>query len=200
MRVYDKPITIQRQDEHGKWVAWKKLHAFVNKAKDSASQLIFEVRYTSALKEIFSYLEDFLIVYRGDIFLIEDYDDFMEQHLTVRFRASILRLGKFTGSVTILQKVRTKDAEGFTSQTLNVVSTVRCYHEGREGKLLQANLATFTEATDLFQIAKPADFTLSRAYVLECGGKRYEILSVDPLKGRDLYLQVIAKSIEGAVS
>lgn len=200
MHVYDKPIIIKRMSDKGTWKPWRTLHAFVNKAKDSTSSLIFELRYTSALRDIFSYLEEFIIVYRGDVYLIEDYDDFMEQHLTIRLKASIMRLGKFFADVTILRKIKTQDEEGFDIQTEEEVKTVRCYRERRQGTTLWKNLAAFAEATDLFQIQKPADFELSRAYLLESGGERFEILDIERIKGHDLYLQIIAKCITGAVS
>lgn len=200
MHVYDKPIIIKRMSDKGTWKPWRTLHAFVNKAKDSTSTLIFELRYTSALRDIFSYLEEFIIVYRGDVYLIEDYDDFMEQHLTIRLKASIMRLGKFFADVKILRKIKTQDEEGFGIQTEETVKTVRCYRESRQGTTLWKNLAAFAEATDLFQIQKPADFELSRAYLLESGGERFEILDIECIKGHDLYLQIIAKCITGAVS
>lgn len=200
MRVYDKPIIVKRLSDNGTWQPWRMLHAFVNKTKDSTSSLTFEVRYTSALREIFSYLDEFIIVYRGDVYLIEDYDDFMEQHLTIRLKATILRLGKFFADVTILRKIKTQDDEGFNDQTEKTVETVRCYRESRQGTTLWKNLAAFAEATDLFQIKKPADYELSRAYLLESGGERFEILNIERIKGHDLYLQIIAKCITGAVS
>ena len=200
MRVYDKPIVIKRLTDGGDWVSWKSLHAFVNKTKDATSSLTFEVPYTRSLKQVFSYLDEYLIVYRGDVYLIEDYDDFMEQHLTVRFKASILRLGKFTGRLTILQKVRTQDDEGFGTQSEVEVASARCYREGRMGSTRWENLAAFTEATDLFQIEKPAGLTLTRGYMLEHNGERFEILDIERIKGHGLYLQILAKRIEGAVS
>ena len=101
MRVYDKLITVQRQSDSGDWVNWKILRAFVNKTKDSTSSLTFEVRYTQSLKEIFSYMDEFIILYRGDVYLIEDCDDYMESHQTLKLKTSILRLGKFSSEVSI---------------------------------------------------------------------------------------------------
>ena len=199
MRVYDKPIIVQRLSDSGEWMPWKRLLAFVNKTKDSASSLTFEVPYTRRLKEIFSCMEEFLIIYRDDVYLIEDYDDYMESHLTVRLKASILRLGKFTGSLTILQKVRTQDSDGFTSQTENAVAAVPCYHERRDASTRWEHLTTFTEVTDLFQIKRLPDVELSRSYVLESGGDRFEILYIEPIKGRDVFLQILARCVSGTV-
>ncbi|MBQ3265066.1 MAG: head-tail adaptor protein [Ruminococcus sp.] len=199
MRVYDKPIIIQRLFDNGEWLPWRQLLAFVNKSKDSTSSLTFELPYTRSLKEIFSYMEEFLIIYRDDVFLIEDYDDYMESHLTVRLKATILRLGKFTSNLTILQKVKKQDDDGFTSQTETAVATVPCYHERRDASTRWDHLTTFAEVTDLFQIKKLPEVELSRSYLIEHGGDRFEILYIEPIKGRGVYLQILARCISGAV-
>ena len=93
--VYDKPITIQVQDPDSEaWVDKLKLHARVNKtgggtvsnagADQYRVSLTFEVRYTSALEAIAYNPQPFRIVYRGRTFKVTDYDDYMEQHRTVK--------------------------------------------------------------------------------------------------------------------
>ena len=198
MRVYDKNIIVQRRIG-GVWENWKKLLAFVNKTKDSTDSLTFEVRYTQSIREIFSYLEDFLILYRGDIFLIDDYDDFMEQHQTVRLKASVLRIGRLTATLTILQKIFTKDENGFKSHTLEPVATVPCYRERRNGSLKWTNDATFAEATDLFQFRAVPEVPFSTDYVIECDGERFTPLSVDDIKGRGIYIQTPARKVVSTV-
>lgn len=93
--TYDKPITIQVQDsDTEQWADKWHLHARVNKTgggqalSASADQfravLTFEVRYFSALEEMRYNPQPFRIVYRGHTFKLTDYDDFMEQHQTVK--------------------------------------------------------------------------------------------------------------------
>lgn len=93
--VYDKPITVQVQDaETEKWADKLKLHARVNKTGGGTSftagadqykvSLTFEVRYSRQLEEIAYNPQPFRIVYRGRTFKVTDYDDYMEQHKTVK--------------------------------------------------------------------------------------------------------------------
>lgn len=194
MRVYDKNIIVQRRIG-GVWQNWKKLLAFVNKTKDSTDSLTFEVRYTQSISDIFSYLEDFLILYRGDIFLIDDYDDFMEQHQTVRLKASMLRIGRLTATLTILQKIFVKDEYGFKSYTLEPLATVPCYRERRNGSLKWTNDATFAEATDLFQFRAVPGVEFTTDHVIECGGDHFTPLSVEDIKGRGVYIQTPARKV-----
>lgn len=93
--IYDKLITIQTQDpETEEWADKWKLHARVNKTRgDQAlsagadqyhATLNFEVRYFKALEEMRYNPQPFRIIYRGHRFKVTDYDDFMEQHRTVK--------------------------------------------------------------------------------------------------------------------
>lgn len=92
---YDKPITVQQQDPATEqWVDALQLHARVNKtgggqavaagADQFRASLTFEVRYTAALEDIAYTPQPFRIVYRSRTFKVTDYDDYMEQHRTVK--------------------------------------------------------------------------------------------------------------------
>ena len=93
--TYDKPITIQVQDADTElWADKLKLHARVNKTGGGTSvnagadqyqvRLNFDLRYVQALQEIAYGVQPYRIIYRGHNFRVTDYDDYMEQHLTVR--------------------------------------------------------------------------------------------------------------------
>ncbi len=92
---YDKPITIQVQDpETEEWTDSLHLHAKVNKtgggtaynagADQFRASLTFEVRHVKALEDIAYNVQPFRVLYRGRTFKVTDYDDYMEQHRTVR--------------------------------------------------------------------------------------------------------------------
>lgn len=93
-RVYDKPVVIQKLSDNGEWVKQWRLLASVNKtgggevhesgARRSSHSLTFDVRYFSALFDIFLNTQDFRIIYRDAVFYIDDYDDYMEKHINVR--------------------------------------------------------------------------------------------------------------------
>lgn len=89
------PLTIQRLDENTEeWTDLLHLHALkVNKtgagesfnagAEQYHPRLTFTLRYCKALEEIAHATQTHRIVYRGHNYDIQDYDDFMEQHLEV---------------------------------------------------------------------------------------------------------------------
>ena len=94
---FDRPITIQIQDEATEqWTDLWKLHARVNKAtgqekvdggaNQAKATMTFEVRYFTALKQLFLNTQLYRIIYEGNAFDIVDYDDYMETHRTVKLK------------------------------------------------------------------------------------------------------------------
>lgn len=92
---YDKPITIQIQDlETEKWQDSLTLHARVNKtgggtttnagADQYRASLTFDLRYVRELEAIAYSTQPYRIIYRGRKFKVIDYDDYMEQHRTIK--------------------------------------------------------------------------------------------------------------------
>lgn len=93
--VYDKPIIIQKINEDSeKWEDLYTLHARVNKsggseylgagANQSQSSRAFEIRYFKDLEDIDFNRGSYRIVYRGQMYNITDYDDYLDQHKTVK--------------------------------------------------------------------------------------------------------------------
>lgn len=97
--------------------------------------------------------------------------------------------------ISIAELVVTKDAEGFTTKTDNVLKSIRAYREGRHGSQKWVNRAAFSEATDLFRLRVIPGLTVTTAHVILCGDDRFEITSVEDVKGRKMYLEVLGKRV-----
>lgn len=90
------PVTIQKQDpETEEWADLLRLHAIqVNRAGGAEAysagreqyrlRLAFDFRWCKALEALRWDVAAHRIVYQGHPFNIQDYDDYMEQHLRVR--------------------------------------------------------------------------------------------------------------------
>ena len=93
--IYDKPIIIQKINEITEtWENYYALHARVNKsngseylnagANQSKSTRVFEVRYFRDLENIDDNRGLYRIIYRDKTYNITDYDDYQEEHKTVK--------------------------------------------------------------------------------------------------------------------
>ncbi len=103
--------------------------------------------------------------------------------------------GKMNGFAEIKAVQTVQDSEGFTTKTDFTLASVRCYREGRHGSTRWANLATFSEATDLFRFRVIPGVTVTTDHYIICDGERFDITSVDNVKGRGMYNEVLAKKV-----
>ena len=106
-----------------------------------------------------------------------------------------MSFGKMNGFADIVITKRIKDSEGFSTTADEVLASVRVYREGRHGSERWANLATFSEATDLFRFRSIPGLTVTTDHILVCEDGRFEITSVEDVKGRGMYTEVLAKKV-----
>ncbi|MCI6585133.1 MAG: head-tail adaptor protein [Mobiluncus sp.] len=107
-----------------------------------------------------------------------------------------MSFGKMNQTITILNPTAVTDDEGFTSREMNTVATVRAYREGRHGSSVWANRAALTRATDLFRIRTLPGVDITEAMLIETAeGERFEIDSVEDIRGRGRYLEILATAV-----
>ena len=104
-----------------------------------------------------------------------------------------MSFGKMNGFADILETKQVKDSEGFTHSEDEVLASIRDYREGRHGSQRWANLAAFSEATDLFRFRCTPGLTVTTDQFLITEDGRFDIISVVNVKGRGMYIEVLAK-------
>lgn len=107
-----------------------------------------------------------------------------------------MSFGKMNGFIEIVRSEIGKDAEGFSIKSETVVAAVRAYREGRHGSEKWANRAVFTQATDLFRFRAIPDVTITNDMLIKCDGHRFEITSVEDVKGRGMYIEVLCQEVK----
>ncbi|MGB4823919.1 MAG: head-tail adaptor protein [Leuconostoc mesenteroides] len=106
-----------------------------------------------------------------------------------------MSFGKMNGFADIKAVVTTKDKEGFATREERTLASIRVYREGRHGSVRWANLAAFSEATDLFRFRAIPNLMITTDYFIECDGERFNITSVENVKGRGMYTEILAKKV-----
>ena len=107
-----------------------------------------------------------------------------------------MSFGKMNTIISIVSKEIHKDSQGFKQQSETVLATVHAYREGRHGSERWANLSTFSEATDLFRFRMIPNIKVTTLHTIICGDERFEITSVENVKGRDMYIEVLGKCVK----
>ena len=104
-------------------------------------------------------------------------------------------LGLMNKKAQLCILTNTIDSEGFSGRTVEVLAEIRVFVEGRHGSERWANLAAFSEATELFRFRKLPNITITTKHYILYEGERYDILSVEDVKGRNMYIEVLAKKV-----
>ena len=107
-----------------------------------------------------------------------------------------MSFGKMNGFADIISVKRVKDSEGFSTTVDEILASVRVYREGRHGSQRWANLAAFSEATDLFRFRVIPGVDVTTDHIIVCDGGSFNITSVEDVKGRGMYIEVLAKKVE----
>ena len=104
-----------------------------------------------------------------------------------------MSFGQMNRFADIVLPAKIKDSEGFVTTQDEVLASIRVYREGQHGSKRWANLAAFSEATDLFRFRCIPGLNITTDHVLICDGERFAITSVENVKGRGMYTEVLVK-------
>lgn len=107
--------------------------------------------------------------------------------------------GKMNTFVDIVAVTKSKDEEGFAINTDEILASVRAYREGRHGTQKWANLAAFSEATDLFRFRCIPGVNVTTDHIIVCTDGRFEITSIEDVKGRGMYTEALAKKVVSTI-
>lgn len=106
-----------------------------------------------------------------------------------------MSFGKMNSFADIVITKKVKDSESFTATVDEVLVSIRVYREGRHGSERWANLSAFSEATDMFRFRCIPGIDITTDHIIVCDGNRFNITSVEDVKGRGMYIEVLAKKV-----
>ena len=101
--------------------------------------------------------------------------------------------------IEIITTEPVKDTEGFISAGDTVLANVRAYREDRHGNERWANMAAFSTATSLFRFRAIPGLTVDASLFIVCENERFRVLSVENIRGRGMYIEVLAERLEPTV-
>lgn len=103
--------------------------------------------------------------------------------------------GKMNEFIDVISTEPVKDVEGFVTKGDNILASLRAYKEDRHGNEKWANRAAFSTATALFRFRKIPSVEITTSLVITCSDGRYNIVSVEDVKGRGMYIEVLAERV-----
>ena len=109
-----------------------------------------------------------------------------------------MSFGKMQSFIEICSTKMIKDDEGFATTEEQLLTQIRAYKESRSGSEAWKNRASFTTATVLFRFRKPPHLQVTTEHLLVCQDERYNILSVEDIREKSMYIEVLAEKVEGS--
>ena len=110
-----------------------------------------------------------------------------------------MSFGKMNTFIDIISTAPIKDSEGFITTGDNILASVRAYKEDRHGSEKWTNMTAFSSASSLFRFRKIPGLKVTTEMVITCDDGRYQILSAEDVRGRGMYVEVLAERLEPSV-
>lgn len=112
---------------------------------------------------------------------------------------SDMSYGKMNTFIDIISTVLIKDSDGFATTGDSILASVRAYKEDRHGSEKWTNMSAFSSASSLFRFRKIPGLEVTTDMTVTCADGRYQILSVEDVRGRGMYVEVLAEHLEPTV-
>ena len=106
-----------------------------------------------------------------------------------------MSLGLMNKKAQLCAKANIIDSEGFFRPNVAVLAEIRVFVEEKHGSERWANLAAFSEATHIFRFRKIPNLDVTTKHYLIYNGEEYNILFVENVKGRNMYVEAMAKKV-----
>ena len=107
-----------------------------------------------------------------------------------------MSFGKMNTFIDLITTQPIKDAEGFVNKGDTIIASMRAYKEDRHGNESWKNRALFTNASALFRFRRIPGIVVKTNMVIVCDTGRYNIVSVEDVKGRGMYTEVLCERME----
>lgn len=106
-----------------------------------------------------------------------------------------MSFGKMNEFIDIISTIPAKDADGFVRSGDRIIASIRAYKEERHGNEKWANRAVYSTATALFRLRIIPGVIITNSHVIACSDGRYNIISIEDIRGRGMYLEVLAEKV-----
>lgn len=110
-----------------------------------------------------------------------------------------MSFGKMNAFIDIMETRKSKDEEGFAASEDVVLASVRAYHEQRHGSEKWASRSVFSASTDLFRFRAIPHLSITTVNFILCDGEHFNITSVEDVKGRGMYIEVLAEKVVSSI-
>jgi hypothetical protein len=110
--------------------------------------------------------------------------------------------GKMNTTIDIISTEPVKDAEGFVTTGDTALASVKACKEVRNTTAKWERIignAAFSSVTAMFRFRKIPGLAVTTSHFISDADGRYNLVSVEDVRGRGMYVEVLAEKLEGTV-
>ncbi len=104
-----------------------------------------------------------------------------------------MSIGDLNTPIQILHLRFGRDRDGFPTESEELIACVRARAEMRNATERWSNRAVLREASSVFTFRHIPHIEITTDMVIVCGTDRYNIISVENVRNRNLYTQIVAR-------
>jgi len=108
-----------------------------------------------------------------------------------------MSFGKMNTKINIISTEPVKDIEGFVTTGDNIVASVKAYFEQKNSTEKWLNLSQNNSVNALFRLRHISNIEITNKHIIVCDGKRYDIYSMENVKNKGMYLEILGVSVDG---
>lgn len=108
-----------------------------------------------------------------------------------------MSLGKLNTRIDIISTEPVKDSEGFVTTGDNIIASVRAYFEQKNSTEKWLNMSQNNSVNALFRLRMIPNIEITNKHIIVCDGQRYNIYSVENVKNKGMYLEILGVSVDG---
>ncbi len=103
-----------------------------------------------------------------------------------------MSIGDLNTPIQILRLRFGRDRDGFPTESDELIACVRARAETRNATERWSSRAVLREASAVFTFRRIPHIEITTDMAIVCGADRYNIVSVENIRGRNLFTQVVA--------
>ncbi len=110
-----------------------------------------------------------------------------------------MSFGKLNTRIDIISTEPVKDSEGFVTTGDNIIASVKAYFEQKNSTEKWLNMSQNNSVNALFRLRHIPNIEITNKHIIVCEGKRYNIYSVENVKNKGMYFEILVVSVDGKV-
>lgn len=103
--------------------------------------------------------------------------------------------GKMNNQITFIQKVKSKDNDGFAVFENKKIGMARAYVQEKNSTEKWANKTILNDASAIFTIRFDKTLKIDRTMMIEFNGDLYEIINIENIRQKNMYVEIIGKLV-----